>query len=100
MQIFSLGTRDLLACNPALQQWLGYAPEDIANLSMWAERVCADHAQCRQVLELWQHASPQNPKGESLLLPEMHLRCKDDSERMARGTMPWWATRPSSSGPT
>ena len=87
MQIFSLGTRDLLACNPALQQWLGYAPEDIANLSMWAERVCADHAQCQQVLELWQRAAPQNPKGESMVLPEMHLRCKDGSKRMARGTM-------------
>ena len=87
MQIFSLGTRRLLACNPALQQWLGYTPQEISTLSIWAERVCADHAQCRQVLELWQHASPQNPKGESLLLPEMHLRCKDGSERMARGTM-------------
>ena len=67
MQIFSLGTRRLLACNPALQQWLGYTSQEISTLSIWAERVCADHAQCRQVLELWQHASPQNPKGESLL---------------------------------
>ena len=76
MHIFSLGTHKLLACNPALQQWLGYTPQEISTLSIWAERVCADHAQCRQELELWQHASPQNPKGESLLLPEMHLRCR------------------------
>ncbi|MDY0107486.1 MAG: MASE3 domain-containing protein, partial [Giesbergeria sp.] len=42
MLIFSVSTHTLRACNRALQQWLGYTPEDIATIDAWAERVYAD----------------------------------------------------------
>lgn len=87
MQIFSLGTRQLMTCNRALQQWLGYAPEDIATLQAWAERVYPDPGQRQQMMAHWESVLQQSQAGQTVQSPELHLRCKDGSERITRGTM-------------
>jgi len=87
MLIFSVGTRKLRTCNRSLQQWLGYAPEDIATLTLWAEHVYADPEVRRQLLEHWESVLPQSQAGLIAQSPELRLRCKDGSERLARGTM-------------
>lgn len=87
MLIYSIGTRKLRACNRALQQWLGYASEDIATLTLWAEHVYADPEMRRQLMAHWESVLPQSQSGQTVESPELSLRCKDGSERTARGTM-------------
>ncbi len=87
MLIFSISTRALRACNRALQQWLGYTPDDIATLTLWAEHVYADPEMRHQLMTDWENALPQSQSGQTVESPELGLRCKDGTERIARGTM-------------
>lgn len=87
MLIYSLGTRQLRTCNRALQQWLGYTPEDIATLEQWADCVYADPAVRSQVMAGWEINVSNAQGGQVEQSPELHLRCKNGSERIARGTM-------------
>ncbi|WP_119966662.1 MASE3 domain-containing protein [Simplicispira lacusdiani] len=87
MLIYSLNTRKLRASNRALQQWLGYTPEDIATITLWAEHVFADPEERRQRMAHWESVLPQSKGGQTVQSPELRLRCKDGSERTTRGTM-------------
>ena len=87
MVIYSTDTLGLRASNRALQQWLGYAPKDIATLPMWFERVYPDPEQRQQILARWETNVSQYQSGQAERSPELRLRCKDGSERLARGTM-------------
>ncbi len=87
MLIYSLRTRRLRASNRALQQWLGYLPEDIATITRWAECVYADPEVRGAIMAHWESVLPQGQAGQTVQSPELRLRCKDGSERTARGTM-------------
>lgn len=88
MQIMSLATGETRALNRAHRQWLGYALEDIANTERWAASVYPDPEVRQQLMTLWQ-ASIQEARttGGVVHSPELHLRCKDGSDRIAAGTM-------------
>lgn len=87
MLIYSLSTRQLRTSNRALKQWLGYTPEDIATLTLWAERVYPDPLLRAQVMAHWESVLPQSQAGQAVQSEELRLRCKDGSERIAQGTM-------------
>lgn len=87
MLIFSVSTHTLRASNRALQQWLGYTADDIATIDAWAEHVYADPETRRQLITHWKNVLPQSQSGETVQSPELSLRCKDGTERTARGTM-------------
>lgn len=88
MQIMSIATGDNRAINHAHERFLGYALEDIRGQQHWLERVYADPAQRAAVLENWQQAiATARTSGGVVQSPELRLRCKDGSERLATGTM-------------
>jgi len=88
MQIQSLSNGVLRAINRAHQQWLGYALQDIATEEDWLSHVYADPEVRRQINAHWpQDLEAARISGEPVQSPELRLRCKDGSERIARGTM-------------
>lgn len=88
IQIQSLLNGVLRAINRAHQQWLGYEPGDIATLENWSRLVCPDPELRQRLLAQWAQATEKaKGSGELVLLPELGLRCKDGSERIARGSM-------------
>lgn len=88
MLIESLVDQSMHSMNQALEQWLGYGPQDIQSEADWFERVYADPILRDQMARDWplQIASVR-ASGETLRSPELRLRAKDGSERIARGTM-------------
>lgn len=88
MQIQSLSSGILRAINRAHQQWLGYALQDIATEEEWSKQVYPDPEVRRQLQAHWTQAiGTTRGSGEGVHSPELSLRCKDGSERIARGTM-------------
>lgn len=88
MQIHSISQGTLLALNRAHQQWLGYQPEDLPDDEAWLTRVYADPVLRDQVRQQWPHdIATARASGGPTSSPELRLRCKDGSERLARGTM-------------
>ncbi len=88
MQIQSLSSGALRAINRAHQQWLGYAPQDIATQEAWSEQVYPDPQLRRQLEAHWlQAVETARGSGAGVSSPEVSLRCKDGSQRIARGTM-------------
>lgn len=88
MQIMSLTTGDNRAINHAHEMFLGYALEDIRAQQHWLESVYADPAQRAAVLANWQRSiDVARTSGGVVQSPELRLRCKDGSERLATGTM-------------
>ncbi len=87
MQIYSLATGELRTLNKAFQQWLGYAPEDIANVELWFERAYPDPTTRQQLRQHWEQGLELACQGRVIESPELVLCCKDGSARIARGTM-------------
>ena len=88
MQIQSLEGGTLRAINRAHEQWLGYALEEIHRSEDWFRRVYADPVERQQLLEAWQQSVERaRQSGGVVRSPELRLRCKDGSERIAQGTM-------------
>lgn len=88
MQIMSVSQRVFVAINRAHQEWLGYSSAELVTEKDWFQSVYAD-AQIRQELELlWaKTVATASQTGESFSSPELHLRAKDGSDRIATGTM-------------
>jgi PAS domain S-box-containing protein len=88
MQIRSISTRSVRAINRAHQQWLGYSVSDFASEDDWFDAVYADADVRRQMREHWpQDIEMARTLGAVVHSPEIRLRCKDGSERIAQGTM-------------
>lgn len=88
MQITSLTTREMRAINHAHEMFLGYALEDIRAEQHWLESVFADPALREAAQVSWQQAiETARASGETTHSPELRLRCKDGSERLATGSM-------------
>ncbi len=88
MQIQSLSAGTMRAINRAHQQWLGYALEEIGSEEHWFSQVYPDPAVRQQLKAAWsQSIEEARRSGSEVRSPELSLRCKDGSERIARGTM-------------
>lgn len=88
MQIMSIATGDNRAINHAHEVFLGYALEDIRAQQQWLDSVYANPVQRAAVLDNWQQAiEAARTSGGVVQSPELWLRCKDGSERLATGTM-------------
>ncbi len=88
MQIQSLSSGVLRAINRAHRQWLGYAPQDITTEEDWSRHVFPNLELRRQIQAHWTQAiETAKGSGAGVHSPEIVLRCKDGSERIARGTV-------------
>ncbi|MDO8330610.1 MAG: PAS domain S-box protein [Fluviicoccus sp.] len=88
MHIMSTLTGENLAVNPAIRAWLGYTLEEIRTVEACFERVYANPEMARSVWTLWQQdIATISATGTSVRSPELTLRCKDGSLRIARATM-------------
>ena len=76
-----------MALNAAHQQWLGYSLADFADEAQWFERVYADEGERTVLMRHWYEHLDTYRSGEPVVSPELTLRCKDGSRRIARGTM-------------
>lgn len=87
MMIMDLERHQIRAINDAHHAWLGYAIEDIATEDDWFRRIFPS-AEVREALRTeWEAGLAQGREGQTILSPELQLRCKDGSMRTARGTM-------------
>ncbi|MDE2584715.1 MAG: PAS domain S-box protein, partial [Betaproteobacteria bacterium] len=88
MQIRAVADGSLRAMNQAHRQWLGYSPEEVASEEGWFGLVYGDPALRQQVREHWPlDIAAARASGEPVDSPELVMRCKDGSERIARGVM-------------
>lgn len=88
MQIMALATGENRAINHAHELFLGYALDDIRSQQNWLERVYADPALRATVMANWQQSiEAARTSGGVVQSPELRLRRKDGSERLATGTM-------------
>ncbi|MBE0568358.1 MAG: PAS domain S-box protein [Deltaproteobacteria bacterium] len=88
MQIYSSKTRRMVAVNSALQKWLGYALEDIANEDDWMDNFYPDPEIRRSIRHLWAlDTEGPGEKKEIATSPEHGVRAKDGLSRTAIGTM-------------
>lgn len=88
MQIQSLASGAMRAINRAHEQWLGYALEEIRSKEEWFEKAYSDPQVRGQLRDAWQEAIAQARRsGGVVRSPEIRLRRKDGSERIAQGTM-------------
>jgi PAS domain S-box-containing protein len=88
MQIQSVDTVAMLAMNRAHREWLGYELEEIRGKEDWFNKVYPDAQVREQLHDSWQQAVAQAQRlGGVVRSPELRLRCKDGSERIAQGTM-------------
>lgn len=87
MQILDLRQRQLSAINDAHRAWLGYSLADISTEDAWFLRVYADDAARQALRAAWEESITQARAGHPVTSPEVTLRCKDGSQRLAQGTM-------------
>lgn len=87
MQVTSRQSRRFLALNTAHQNWLGYSLDDLTSEDRWFELAYADHDDRATIQQLWQEQVARCQAGQTISSPELSLRCKDGSSRIARGTV-------------
>lgn len=87
MQLQRRSDLRMLALNAAHQQWLGYALSDVAEESQWFDSVYADEAERALFIRHWHDSLARSQDGQPVSSPELTLRCKDGSVRIARGTL-------------
>ena len=87
MQIMSLDERRVRAINDAHQRFLGYALEDIATEEAWLRQVYPDETERRELARHWHESIEAARAGNAIESPELTLRCRDGSTRVARGRM-------------
>jgi len=87
MQIHRRQDRRLIALNIAHQQWLGYRPDHVPDEASWFETVYPDPIERAQLEHHWNDALADCRPGHPVTSPELTLRCKDGSTRIARGTL-------------
>lgn len=88
MQIFSLSTRQLRACNHAFSQWLGYQLSDIPDEQSWLTQAYPDPQIRAQLVHHWEASlALARDRGEVIGSPELELYSKDGQSHQARGIM-------------
>lgn len=87
MQIYSLSTGELRTLNKSFQQWLGYTPQDIATINHWFAAAYATPQIRDELRQHWEESLTLARQGTVAESPELVLRCKDGSARIARGTV-------------
>lgn len=87
MQIHSLAEKRIRSINEAHQRWLGYTLDEIATEEDWFLQVYPDPAIRQQLRDTWSVSVEEALQGHPVHSPELSLRCKDGSIRIARGTM-------------
>jgi PAS domain S-box-containing protein len=87
-QIQSIASGSMRAINRAHRQWLGYSIDEIADSETWFSKVYSDSREREQLQAAWrQSIAEARRSGGVVHSPELRLRCKDGSERIAQGTM-------------
>ncbi len=87
MQIMSLDDGRVRAINDAHRRFLGYALEDIGTEEIWLRQVYPDDTVRRELARHWHESIEAARTGRAVESPELTLRCKDGSSRIARGRM-------------
>lgn len=91
MQILSMSTQRMLAVNRAMQSVFGYSLEDIPTGEQWYRKAYPDEELRAQLLDIWTNTSlPQAlsaEPGHAVTSPKIPMRCKDGTEKIARGYM-------------
>ncbi|HET6789243.1 MAG TPA: PAS domain S-box protein, partial [Aquabacterium sp.] len=88
MQIVSVPEGRLLAVNEAYTRWLGYELGDIPTAAHWFEQAYPDTVARADLALHWQRSVEEaRREGRAVQSPELTLRCKDGSTRIARGTV-------------
>ncbi|HEX5371976.1 MAG TPA: MASE3 domain-containing protein [Aquabacterium sp.] len=88
MQIVSVPEGRLLAVNEAYTRWLGYELSDLPTVTHWFEQAYPDADVRADLARHWQHSLEEaRREGRAVQSPELTLRCKDGSTRIARGTV-------------
>lgn len=87
MQLHRRSDLHILALNAAHQQWLGYTLSDIASEAHWFELVFPDPVERPVLMRHWHDNLARCQDGQPGSSPELTLRCKDGSLRIARGTL-------------
>lgn len=88
MQILSITSGEMRAINRAYQQWLGYERGELATLEGWFSLVYPDPVMREQLRSHWARAIDRARMSHSPVhSPELRLRCKDGSDRIAVGTV-------------
>lgn len=87
MQIQSISSGKLRALNRAHQLWLGYTAQDVPTMQDWMAHVYPEVQVREELMQRWQQDVQAANSGEAVASPEVRLRCKDGSERIARGSM-------------
>lgn len=88
MQIHDLQNHRIRALNRAHQQWLGYTLEDLPDDQAWLQQAYSSPDVRAQISQLWAKCIDAAQQSNApISSPELELRCKDGSIRVARGTM-------------
>lgn len=88
MQIHSISSGAIRALNRAHQQWLGYTPAELRHEDDWFALVYADAAEREALRQQWPLSIAAAKRSAApVSSPELRLRCKDGSQRIALGSM-------------
>jgi PAS domain S-box-containing protein/putative nucleotidyltransferase with HDIG domain len=78
----------ILAINPAHEKLFGYAIADIAAPGLWFEKAYPDTVDREKLREQWlSDIATARAEGTIIESPDLHIRCKDGSVRLVRGSM-------------
>lgn len=87
MMVIATAEGELRSMNRAMVDWLGYEHAEVASQAAWFERVYAPGVR-EAVADAWRQGIEEAARtGHPSRSPEVTLRCKDGSERIAVGTM-------------
>jgi PAS domain S-box-containing protein/putative nucleotidyltransferase with HDIG domain len=87
-QIHDAKSGHLMAINEAHRVAFGYALEDIAGADAWFDRAYPDAALRQQLRDSWlTQIAAASRSGLTETSPEVVIRCRDGSTRIARGSM-------------
>lgn len=87
IQIHHREDQRIIALNAAHQQWLGYSLDELTDEAHWFAIAFPDLIESALVQRLWRKDLAEHQPGQVSTSPELTLRCKDGSLRIARGTM-------------
>ncbi|MFD0668759.1 MASE3 domain-containing protein [Ramlibacter sp. MAHUQ-53] len=87
MQLMDLYQHRVRALNDAHRQWLGYSDDDLVTDDDWFRLVYPDDQVRSELRAHWEASIAQARLGGPVVSPEITLRRKDGSTRIARGTM-------------
>ncbi len=90
VQIYSLSTMTIQYANRANERVLGYTFEDMAAGASWFEKIVPDPALLKEATEIYEanvRAAAAGGSSTVMTCPELPIRCRDGSERIARASL-------------